>query len=100
MMLGRLSDARLAIIGTCAEGDAINLDKARCLIEGYQSEIKLLKTELESLKAFTVYAGASMAFWRHQNYNYVKPDPKKFDHYLGLKVLADFVAEQEFISWS
>lgn len=91
----RVFDIGMTIIGTCSEEDTINLKKARYILEGYQSDIKLLNTEIKSLKAFTVYAGASMTFWRHQNFNYIKPDPKLFNHYLGLKVLADDIAEQE-----
>ena len=90
----RVFDIGMAIIGVCSEEETINLKKARYLLEGYQSEIKLLNTEINSLKAFTVYAGASMSFWRHQNFNYTKPDPKRFNHYLELKVLTDYISEQ------
>lgn len=90
----RVFDIGMAIIGICGEENIINLEKVKYLLAGYQSEIKLLDDEIKSLKAFTIYAGAAMAYWRHQNFNYVKPDPKKFDHYLGLKVLADFMIGQ------
>jgi hypothetical protein len=46
------------------------------------------------MKAFTIYAGASMTFWRHQNFNYVKPNIKMSNHYLGLKVLVDDIVKQ------
>jgi homoserine kinase type II len=91
----RVFDIGMAIIGVCAEGEIINLEKAKYLIEGYQTEIQLLKDEIKALKAFTIYAGAAMTFWRHQNFNYVKPDPKMFDHYKGLKVLTDFMMMQD-----
>jgi Ser/Thr protein kinase RdoA (MazF antagonist) len=84
----------MMIIGMCGEGETINLGKARHLLEGYQSETQLLEEELNSLKAFTIYAGATMSFWRHQNFNYLKPDPHMFDHYLGLKNLVDFMMRQ------
>lgn len=90
----RVFDIGMMIIGICGEGKMINLDKARFLLEGYQEEIQLLDTEVKALKAFTIYAGASMTFWRHMNFNYTKPDPKLSDHYLGLKVLVDYVVEQ------
>jgi len=90
----RVFDIGMAIIGLCAEGEIINLTKASCFLKGYQQEAQLTDQEINSLKAFTMYAGASMSFWRHQNFNHVKPDAEKYDHYLGLKVLVDFIAEQ------
>ena len=91
----RVFDMGMAIIGLCAEEDIINLTKASHLLKGYQQELQLTGKEIDSLKAFTIYAGAAMSFWRHQNFNHVKPDPKKFDHYQGLKVLADYMSEQD-----
>ena len=91
----RVFDIGMTIIGICAEGKEINLEKAQHLLRGYQSETTLSSQELEALRAFTVYAGTAMTFWRHRNFNYVKPDPAMFDHYLGLKVLVDFMMEQD-----
>lgn len=91
----RVFDLGMTIIGICAEDKTINLNKARHFLSGYQAEVPLLKKERDALKAFTVYAGAAMTFWRHQNFNETKPEPAMFDHYLGLKVLVDFMMEQE-----
>ena len=91
----RVYDIGMAFVGICSEGQSINLKKARYLLEGYQSEIQLSKKELHALKAFTIYAAASMAFWRHRYFNYYSPDPKMKKHYLGLKVLADFMSQQK-----
>jgi homoserine kinase type II len=88
-------DIGMTIIGICGEGKIVNLEKVRHFLDGYQSEVQLSADEIKSLKAFTIYAGASMAFWRHQNFNYVKPNPKMFNHYLGLKVLVDYLFELE-----
>jgi Ser/Thr protein kinase RdoA (MazF antagonist) len=63
-------------------------------LKGYGQEIKLLDLELNALQAFTVYAGAAMTFWRHKNFNYTRPDSKLSNHYMGLKVLADYMADQ------
>ncbi len=94
----RVFDIGMTIIGTCAEDITINLEKAGHLLEGYQNVIQLSDVEINSLRAFTVYAGASMTFWRHMNFNYVKPDPKLFNHYSELKKLTDSVlANNEFI---
>ena len=69
-------------------------------MKGYCREIQLLDIELNALQAFTVYAGAAMTFWRHQNFNYIKPDPKLSNHYLDLQVLSDFVEDQPADSFS
>ena len=90
----RLFDIGMTIIGTCGEEKIINMEKIKHLLDGYQSEIQLLDDEINSLKAFTIYAGASMTFWRHQNYNYVKPNITMSNHYLGLKVLVDDIVKQ------
>ncbi|HIF03332.1 MAG TPA: hypothetical protein EYQ84_08605 [Nitrospinaceae bacterium] len=89
----RVFDLGMSIIGTCADGVIINLEKVKHFLNGYQSQTQLTSDEINSLKAFTIYAGASMTYWRHQNFNYVKPDPKMSAHYLGLKVLVDYVFE-------
>lgn len=90
----RVFDLGMAIIGVCGEGKIVNFEKVRHLLKGYRQEIQLLDIELNALQAFTVYAGAAMTFWRHINFNYTKPDPKLSTHYLGLKVLTDYVEQQ------
>ena len=90
----RIFDLGMCIIGTCAEEKAVNPQKVRSLLKGYGQEIRLLEAELKALQAFTVYAGAAMTFWRHRNFNFTRPDPKLSDHYLGLKILTDFVQQQ------
>ncbi len=85
----RVFDIGMTIIGVCSQEKTINLNKVNSLLKGYLNENNLNETELNSLHAFTVYAGAAMTFWRHKNYNYINPDPSKTDHYLGLKVLVD-----------
>ena len=90
----RLFDIGMTIIGTCGEKDVINLEKAKALLDGYRQEIVLTDLEIQALQAFTVYAGAAMTFWRHSNFNYVNPDLRLSDHYLGLKVLTDFIENQ------
>lgn len=89
----RIFDIGMMIIGVCGEGETVNLEKVRYILNGYGQEIQLLDMELNTLQAFTVYAGAAMTFWRHINFNYTRPDSKLSDHYLGLKVLADYVEE-------
>ncbi|MFT6336418.1 MAG: homoserine kinase type II [Halioglobus sp.] len=90
----RIFDIGMTIIGICGEREVVNLKKVKHLLDGYLSEVKLLEDEINSLKAFTIYAGASMTFWRYQNFNYIKPDIKMSNHYMGLKVLVDDLIKQ------
>ena len=82
-------DIGMTIIGTCQDGEAINLEKANCLLKGYQEELPLKQAEINALQPFAIYAATAMTYWRHVNFNLVMPDPKMANHYLGLKVLAD-----------
>ncbi|MDB9712728.1 homoserine kinase [Flavobacteriaceae bacterium] len=90
----RLFDIGMTIIGICGKAKVINLEKIKHFLDGYQSEVQLLEDEINSLKAFTIYAGASMTFWRHQNFNYVKPNAKMSNHYMELKVLVDDIVKK------
>jgi len=89
----RVFDIGMMIIGTCGEGKTVNLEKVKYLLKGYSREIQLLDIEENALQAFTVYAGAAMTFWRFMNFNYTRPDSRLSEHYLGLKVLADYVEQ-------
>lgn len=87
----RIFDIGMTVIGICGEKKQINRDKMSALLKGYQQVITLTENEQKALPTFTMYAAASMTFWRHKNYHFTNPDPTKFDHYLRLKVLADDV---------
>jgi len=87
----RVFDIGMMIVGTCSDQKTINLNKLTFLLDGYQQESTLLEIEKKALKAFTVYAAATTAFWRHHNFNYVNIIPEKKDHYMEMKLLADAV---------
>jgi len=87
----RVFDIGMMIIGTCSKGKVINLTKAANILKGYQQENKLLSIEIDALQAFTVYGAAAVAFWRHQNFNYVKVDETMKNHYRVMQTLADNV---------
>ena len=53
--------------------------------------MKLTNEEKQALQPLTVYAAAGVAFWRHKNFNYTKPDKDLKDTYLKMKDLADSV---------
>lgn len=87
----RVFDIGMVIVGLCGENERINLEKARCLLDGYQTENKLHPAELIALKTFTRYAAAATAFWRHRHYHFIEPDEAMHGHYLAMKRTADFV---------
>lgn len=96
----RIFDIGMMLIGVCSEAGKLRLDQAHSLLKGYQQEIDLLPAEKAALQAFTVYGAAATGYWRHQNFNYVKPDPAMAEHHLAMKNLADSVRsipEAEFI---
>ncbi len=89
----RIFDLGMMIIGTCDNDDMIDMKKVNYLLKGYQQEIELTEIEKKVLQPFTVYAAASMSFWRHKNFNYTNPTTGMENHYLALKNIADFVSE-------
>jgi len=86
----RVFDIGMAIIGSCSEKNILKKEKIKSLLFGYEKVIKLTLEEKSSLQAFTVYAGASMSFWRHRNFNYVHPNLGLNDHYKALQNLANY----------
>lgn len=87
----RVFDIGMTLVGLCCDVEDLSISKASALMKGYQQEIELNELEQHSLQAFTVYAAAAMTFWRHRNFNHTNPTPEMFDHYLGLKVIADSI---------
>ena len=89
----RMFDVGMAIIGSCREHGKINLNKMSALLKGYKTEISLNTIEKQTLQIFTVYAGASMTFWRHKNFHYTKPDPNLYNHYKDLLNVTNYIKE-------
>lgn len=89
----RIFDISIAIIGLCSEKATINLTKVSHLLKGYTQEVALMDLEKKSLQIFTIYAAASMSFWRHRNFNYTNPTPNMTNHYLALKNIADHISQ-------
>lgn len=89
----RMFDVGMTIIGSCRERNKISLNKLSALLKGYKSEITLNPIEEQTLQAFTVYAGASMTFWRHKNFHYTNPDPNFHNHYKELQNVTNYIKE-------
>ncbi|CAM1345035.1 phosphotransferase [Tenacibaculum amylolyticum] len=86
----RVFDIGMMIVGTCSANNEISLSKATHILKGYQKITPLLTIEKEALQMSIVYAAAATSYWRHQNFNYVKPNPKRKDDYIEMQRLADF----------
>jgi len=87
----RVFDIGMMLVGCCCVDGRLSLGKAASLLEGYRGHIDLQDCEVKALQAFSAYGAAATAFWRHQNFNYLNPDPVMQDHYLAMKDLADQV---------
>lgn len=89
----RVYDIGMTLVGTCAFGRQINLEKAQHFLHAYQSENPLIRQEKNALQAFTAYAATATAFWRYMNYNFVRPDETKKSRYKEMQDIAIHVME-------
>ena len=87
----RVFDVAMLLISLCIEGENINFSRAAFVLKGYTNNIKLTKTEQLALQPLTVYAAAGVAFWRHKNFNYTKPDKHLKETYVKMRNLSDTV---------
>ncbi len=96
----RSFDIGMCIVGTCTENGSISLEKAKCLVAGYQNEMKIEEVERESLKVFAEYAAVATSFWRFRQFNIRNHDPNKAESYQEMVKIADKInatPEKEFI---
>lgn len=89
----RIFDIGMMIVGLSSIGHSVDLKKAAVILRGYQSETTLSDLEKESLQAFTVYAAAATAFWRHRQFNYIHVDEDQKDRYMEMRDVAEGVLE-------
>ena len=87
----RVFDIAMLIISLCIENKSINFTRVDFVIRGYSKNIQITEKEMQVLQPFTVYAAAGVAFWRHKNFNYTKPDKYLKDTFLEMKDLADSI---------
>ena len=85
----KVFDLGMAIIGSCVDGSAVNLDKARALVNGYQQVKPLEKIEKETLQMFVQYAATATSYWRFDKYNIDTPNADKADHHWQMVHLAE-----------
>ncbi len=84
----RVFDVGMGIVGLCADGATIALDKARALVDGYQQLKRIEEGEREALQLFVEYAATATSYWRFWKYNIDTPAPEKADRYLQMVRLA------------
>lgn len=84
-------DLGMAIVGLCAEGTTIALDKARALVHGYQQVQSLEETEKEALQLFVEYAATATSYWRFWKYHIDTPTAQKANKHWQMVRLAEAV---------
>ncbi len=89
----RVFDLGMAIIGSCADGITVALNKARALVRGYQKIKQLEQVEKESLQMFVQYAATATSYWRFDKYNIDTPNADKSDQHWQMVELAEAVNE-------
>jgi len=87
----RVFDIAVLFISLCVQSGDIDFIRASSILKGYTSVTRLTDKEKQALQPLTVYAAAGVAFWRHKNFNFTKPDKDLKDTYLKMKDLADRV---------
>ncbi len=84
-------DLGMAIVGLCAEGTTIALDKARALVHGYQQVQSLEESEKEALQLFVEYAATATSSWRFWKYQIDTPTAQKANKHWQMVRLAEEV---------
>ncbi|MFK7801231.1 MAG: homoserine kinase [Anaerolineae bacterium] len=89
----RVFDLGMGIVGLCAEGTNIDLDKARALLNGYEQVQLLDDCEKVALQLFVEYAAVATAYWRFWKYYIHAPQAEMADTPFEMKQLAQAVKE-------
>jgi homoserine kinase type II len=85
-------DLGMGILGLCAEGLTVSLDRARALVTGYQQVRMLEEREKETLQLFVEYAAIATSYWRFWKYHIHSPIPEKADKHWQMVRLAEGVS--------
>ena len=81
-------DIGMGILGLCAEGTTVALDKAQALVAGYQQVRLLEESEKETLQLFIEYAAIATSYWRFWKYHIHTPMVEKADKHWQMVRLA------------
>lgn len=85
----------MCAVGCCSRDSKLDMERTAALIRGYQKLRKFTEKERSSLRIFIIYAATSASFWRYRQFNIIRPDPEKKDHYLEMSRLADSLESME-----
>ena len=85
-------DLGMAILGLCAAGGTVALDKVRALATGYQQVRMLEEIEKEALQLLVEYAAIATSYWRFWKYHIHTPMAEKADKHWQMVRLAEGVS--------
>jgi homoserine kinase type II len=82
-------DLGMGMVGLCSKNSALEIDKARALVEGYQNIRELEKKEKKSLQFFAEYAATAVSGWQFWKFHFDTPSTAQADSHLWMKQLAE-----------
>jgi len=85
----KVFDLGMGIVGSCTDGNRINLEKVQALVAGYQQVRTLEKEERDSLQLFVEYAAIATSSWRYWNYYINIPNNEKANLHLEMFQIAE-----------
>ncbi|MFQ5631639.1 MAG: homoserine kinase [bacterium] len=88
----KVFDLGMGIVGLCAEGETLALEKARALVAGYQKVRALDALEKQTLQLVVEYAATATSGWRFWKYHIDSPTAEKADRHWQMVRLANGVA--------
>lgn len=84
----KMFDVGMAIVGLCADGETIDLDRARALVAGYQTVQRMTDEDRETVQIFVAYAATATSFWRFRRFNIDTPNAEMAKHHRRMVLLA------------
>ncbi|MFT5143054.1 MAG: homoserine kinase type II [Thalassolituus oleivorans] len=93
-------DLAVGIIGMCADGERIAMDKVRALISGYSQVRTLERAEEDLLQAVTEYAAVTVSCWRYWKHTIYAPSPERADSYLTMIRVAEGIQAMPEADWA
>ena len=87
----KVFDVGMGIVGLCADGETIDLHRARALVRGYQHVQRMTDEERQAVQLFIEYAATATSFWRFRKFNIDAPTAEKANHHQRMVRLAEDV---------
>lgn len=96
----KVFDLGMAIVGSCAEGTTVDLDKARALVNGYQQVRQLEQMEKETLQLFVQYSATATSYWRFWKYNIDAPSVANEKKHWEMVKISNWVSDLSKVTFS